>query len=214
MNSGIFGFPSRTSVTGEARILAGPVPPSVGTGVDGDFYLDYTGRTLYGPKNTSQIVGANRYWGIVVDSCVATQIPSVGELVFYDSGGNVIAPTTAHMIDDNASFPESRMINGDLLDFALSNRNNLSPREVIWCDFTSAVSVSTMRLYRRNDSFGYNEAPLVVRPFGSSVAPTSPWNLATISTRTLNWGGSHAAAVLFNDIAGFNAGDIWPVALS
>lgn len=195
-------------------IITGAGIPDNSQGDLGQFYLDTVGQDLYGPKvPVAPPVVNQRYWGFVVEQCVATQIPSCAELQFFDAANNPIVPVSAAMIQQNPTYPASNMIDGNLATFGLSRRSNLTPREIFWVDFGANRTPHRCRWYRRNDSFGYNEAPLSVSIYAGASAPVSPWTPATISTRSLSWGGSHGAGVAFNDITNLGDGVAWPIAM-
>lgn len=195
---------------GGSGIIAGEGPPTNDVGELGQFYLDTAGNALWGPKKSIPAPITNkRYWGMVIYDCLATEIPSCAEMQFFAPDGDAVVPVSANMISQNPTYPSSRMINGDLSDFALTNRSGAIPREVFWFDFNVGVTVDRIRFYRRNDSYGYNEAAISVGIFGRDDPPVSPWSVEVVGTRSLDWGSSHAAGVIYQDIIGANAGSPW-----
>lgn len=195
-------------------ILYGAGAPATGLGSTGDFYFDTTNLDLYGPKAALDPAKNERYWAIVIDNCVSTQIPSAAEIEFYDTTNTLISPVTPAMIDNNGGFPTANMTNGNLSDFCLTNRNGTTPREIFWVDMGTAKEVDRIRFYRRNDGFGYNEAATTVRIYAGASAPVAPWTPTTHRSYTMDWGASHAAGITYNDLNQPQYNAVWPIALT
>lgn len=206
--------PTWEAAGGSGGILSGAGAPGIGVGSVGDFYFDTVALDLYGPKAAADPAKTERYWAVVIDACVSTQIPSCAELQMFDTANVQIVPTSGHMIDVNGGFPIANMTDGNLANFTLTNRNGQTPREIFWLDLGSAQEVDRIRFYRRNDGFGYNEAATNVRIYAGSSAPVSPWTPTTHRSYTMDWGASHAAGITFNDLLNPQYNAVWPIALT
>lgn len=206
--------PSWAAAGGGGGILYGAGPPATALGNVGDFYFDTTALDLYGPKAATTTTNG-RFWAVVIDSCVSTQVPSCGELQVFNTAVALIAAASQGMIDNNVTYPTVRINDGNLANFAISNRSGQTPREIFWLDLTVASpDVQKLRFYRRNDSFGYTEAPVNVRLYAGATAPVAPWTPVTHRSATFNWGASHGAGVTFNDILTPQTNEVWPIALT